>query len=181
MNTNLLTGISEMLSTPCLVVMVGVSGSGKSTFAHGLSQLNDRRTVISYDALRVTLTGDEADQSRNQEVVALAHQAVATTLAEGWTAVVDGTHVDHAHRRPLLDIAAVYAVPAFAVVLATPLDFCLLNQYRRSRHVPDHIVRAQYSQLIDTFGSIRSEGFTDVLTRESWGIPDVSDLPGGGA
>lgn len=47
---------------PILSLMVGISGSGKSTYANGLkTTLNS--TIIEPDAIRLELTGNVEDQS----------------------------------------------------------------------------------------------------------------------
>ena len=61
---------------PLLTVMVGLSGSGKSTIAR--TELADENTVIvSSDAIREELCGTVEDQSKNVEVFKLFHEKFA--------------------------------------------------------------------------------------------------------
>lgn len=122
--------------SPCVVVLVGPPGAGKSTLASALvQQLADETTVLSYAAHRAEVSGDPADPTADAEAGALLRSRLVARCAAGLTTVVDGTHHSAGSRAALLAIAADAGLPAVAVVLSTPLEVCLARQ--RERQPPE--------------------------------------------
>lgn len=153
---------------PTLVVLIGAAGAGKSTFA---ARHFAREEVLSSDALRARISGDEADQTVTQVAFAVLHRALAARLASGRTTVVDATNVTRFARRGLLRRASAARVPAVAVILDLPTDVVLhQNAARPGRIVPERAVLRQLAELRRTLrGDLVAEGFDAALilrTRE---------------
>jgi predicted kinase len=130
---------------PCLVVLVGAAGSGKSTFAARHFAVDE---VLASDAFRARLGRDEADQSASRRAFRALHAAVERRLAAGRTTVVDATNVRPEARDALMRRAAGAAVPAIAIVLDLPLADCLAGDRARvDRHVPAAVVERQWAEL----------------------------------
>ena len=93
-----------MISVPelSLVVLVGVSGSGKSTFA---ARHFKPTQVISSDFCRGLVSDDENDQSATPDAFDLLHHIVGVRLSRGLLTVVDATNVQWEARRQLIDLA----------------------------------------------------------------------------
>jgi protein phosphatase len=133
------------LPEPCLVVLVGPAGSGKSTFA---ARNFDSDAVLSSDALREALTGDAGDQSLNGVVFATLHEAVERRLAARRTTVVDATNVERHARRALVSLGARSGCPVVAIVLELPLEVVLDRNARRpGRGVPVDVVVRHHRRL----------------------------------
>lgn len=86
--------------SPELVIMVGIPGSGKSTYVQKYREMGYE--VINPDSIRVELTGDMADQSRNHEAWLLTHQLLVYLLKIGQNAVLDATNVNLSNRRKFM-------------------------------------------------------------------------------
>ena len=56
------------MNKPTLYIMCGLSGSGKSTIATQIANENPNTVIVSSDAIREELTGNENDQSKNEDV-----------------------------------------------------------------------------------------------------------------
>jgi protein phosphatase len=146
-----------------LVVLVGVSGSGKSTFAathFGPTQ------VLSSDVFRAIVADDPADQRASRAAFELLHLAARRRLERGRVTVIDATSVSRAARTGLLKLARSSRRPAVAVVLDPPLEVCLArNATRVDRTVADEVVRRQHAELqrsLAVADGLAAEGFAGV-------------------
>jgi protein phosphatase len=101
----------------CLVVLIGTSGSGKSTFARKHFKPTE---VISSDFCRGLISDDENDQASTKEAFDLLHYILKKRLDGGKLCVVDATNVQPEARKPLVEIAREYHVLPVAIVLDTP-------------------------------------------------------------
>jgi predicted kinase len=147
------------LPEPCLVVLVGAAGSGKTTLA---GRLFPPAEVLSSDAYRGIIAGDEADQTVTRTAFRLLHRDLERRLAAGLTTVVDATSVTAFARRSLTRIAERHGVAAVAIVLDLPADLVLArNATRSGRIVPEAAVRRQLADLERSMrrGELEREGF----------------------
>ncbi|MCZ2525537.1 polynucleotide kinase-phosphatase [Streptomyces sp. HB2AG] len=144
-----------------LVVLIGSSGSGKSTFArrHFLPT-----QVVSSDACRGMVSDDENDQSASGDAFDLLHYITAKRLAAGRLTVVDATNVQSESRKALVRIAREHDVLPVAIVLDVPEDVCAgRNAARPDRAgMPAHVVPRQQRELRRSLRSLEREGFRKV-------------------
>ncbi|HET9521467.1 MAG TPA: AAA family ATPase [Candidatus Limnocylindrales bacterium] len=164
---------------PALVVLVGAAGAGKSTFA---SRHFPAADVLSSDALRGALTGDEADQRANRQAFSILHREVSRRLAAGRTVVVDATNVERHARRALLARAGFAGVPAIAIVLALPPEVVAdRNRARPGRVVDPDIVDRHLAQLTSAVErrTFAGEGFAAVHLIESTQALDAAVVVAG--
>ncbi|MFC4160122.1 polynucleotide kinase-phosphatase [Chitinimonas lacunae] len=148
-----------------LVVLVGVSGAGKSTFArrHFLPT-----EVISSDVCRGWVCDDENDQSASRDAFDVLHYLVDKRLKNGRLTVVDATNVDPKARQYYIELARRHHVFAVAIVLDLPERLCRdRNAERPDRQFGEHVIRYQSSQLRRSIADISREGFRYVHVLRS--------------
>ena len=152
--------ISLRIPADALVVLMGVSGSGKSTFAARHFEPND---VLSSDALRGLIAGDESDQTATEDAFELLGMALRMRLARGRLTVVDATNVQRWARRLLLAPAGRHRRPVIAIVLDLPLATCLeRNELRLANRLPASAIRRQHRRLVESTPFLAAEGFTRI-------------------
>jgi protein phosphatase len=141
----------------CLVTLVGVSGSGKSTFA---SQHFLPTEVISSDFCRGLVSDDENDQAATKAAFEVLHFITGKRLEGGRLTVVDATNVQPEARRGLLKLAKEHHVLAVAIVLDVTERICAdRNAAREDRQFGSQVLRNQQSQLRRSLRGLRREGF----------------------
>jgi protein phosphatase len=133
------------LPDPSLVVLIGAAGAGKSTLATRLFQPAD---ILSSDAYRALVAGDEGDQRVTQVAFSILHRELARRLGAGRLTVVDATNVQTHARRSLVRRATAAGLPAVAIALNLPPALVLArNATRAGRIVPEAAVRRQIDDL----------------------------------
>jgi len=158
------SGAPIELPASALVLLIGASGSGKSTFAAKHFPMD---AVVSSDQLRERIAGRESDQRRNETVFQELHRLVDDRLRAGALAVVDATNTDWMGRAELLRIARRYGRPAAAIVLDLPTELCLVRNANRSRMVRAGVVRRQVADIRRDLDRLDLEGFATVHVLHS--------------
>jgi protein phosphatase len=149
----------------CLVVLIGASGSGKSSFARERFLPTE---VLSSDFCRGLVSDDENDQAATKDAFDVLNYIAAKRLAAGKLTVVDATNVQREARAPLVALAREHDVLPIAVVLDTPEKLCHeRNRYRPDRDFGPHVVSRQIRQLKGSRKRLKREGFRHVFVLSS--------------
>jgi predicted kinase len=143
-----------VLPDPSLVVLIGAAGSGKSTLAARLFASDE---IVSSDALRAVVSGEEADQNVSGIAFRILHRTVAKRLAAGRLTVVDATNIVGSVRRPLIARARAAGLPVTAIVLDLDPASVRLQNARRSRVVDPDVVERHLAAVRSTVDGRRLE------------------------
>ena len=150
---------------PSLVVLIGPSGSGKTTFAR---KFFGPFEVVSSDFCRGAVGNDESDQTISHHAFDVMHYIVRKRLMLRRLTVADATNVRREYRKPLLELAREYDVPAVAIVFDIPQDTCCeWNRQRPDRQVGADIVRRHHDALQQSLASLADEGFEHIYRLSS--------------
>ena len=143
-----------------VIVLIGASGAGKSTFARRHFGAYE---IVSSDQCRAMVSDDENNQAATDDAFELLYCIVERRLHRHRLCVIDATNVKAKDRRGLVEIARKYQVPAIAIVFRLPEQL----HYERSgtradRTVPDDAIAHQLASLHDSAGGLIEEGFHTV-------------------
>jgi predicted kinase len=150
--------------TPCLIVLVGAPGSGKTTWA----RRNGRGVVhVSQDGLIDAITPHGFNHVY-RPVYAQAEDAVArAALQAGHTVIVDRTNRTRAHRERWLQIARETSCPAVAVVMTTPEAIC---RERNAKRDQGRLSDERMGRMLAALETVRSdEGFVTIYSASGVG------------
>lgn len=146
-----------------LVLLAGVPGSGKSTYA---ARVFGAGEVFSSDAFREMVAGDAGDQDASADAFAILEAVVAARLRRNLFTVVDATNARGQDRRRWAQIARENNCPSTLIIVDVPVDVALERIAGRvaegGRDVPDRVVRAMSRELSRAERKAREEGFTRV-------------------
>ncbi|MEH0157332.1 polynucleotide kinase-phosphatase [Limibacter armeniacum] len=148
-----------------LVALVGISGSGKSTFAR--KHFKDTE-IVSSDRCRAMIADDENEKTATNEAFQLLHQIVSLRLKRGKLTVVDATNTQNTGRKELVALAKKHHVLPVAIVLDIPVETCLeRNLNRTDREIPDYAIRRQHKELKRSLRQLKKEGFRQIQVIRS--------------
>jgi protein phosphatase len=143
-----------------LVVLIGASGSGKSSFARKHFKATE---VLSSDVCRGLVSDGENDQSATKDAFEVLHYIAAKRLAAGKLTVIDATNVQPEDRKPLVGLAREYHCLPVAIVLNLPEQLCCdRNSNRPDRNFGSHVVRRQSQNLKRSLPHLQREGFRHI-------------------
>lgn len=148
-----------------LILLIGPSGSGKSSFGHRHFLPTE---VISSDFCRSLVADDENDQHAIPEAFDLLYTIAAKRLAAGRLTVLDAPHVETHSRQRAIQLARQYHVLPVAIVLNMPEALCQArNAQRRERQFDPHVVTQQQQQLRKSLKYLKQEGFRYIYILDS--------------
>jgi F420-dependent oxidoreductase-like protein len=146
---------SVELPSPCLVVLVGPAGSGKSTWA--ASTLGAQ--VVSSDALRALVGDGTHDLGATRDAFAVLDVVVRARLARRLTTVVDTLGTDPVRRAAWRDAAREAGVPCVALLFDTPAAEVGRRNRARADRVPDAVLRRQLAEWPAVRDAVLAEPF----------------------
>jgi alkanesulfonate monooxygenase SsuD/methylene tetrahydromethanopterin reductase-like flavin-dependent oxidoreductase (luciferase family)/predicted kinase len=167
-------GVNEQrLPDPALVVLVGASGSGKSTWCESRYR---REEIVSSDALRGVLGSGPHDLDASEDAFEVLEKVVAARVDRGLTTVVDTLGLDVERRQRWLALAKAAALPAVAVLFDVPERECRRRNAARARPVPAPALTAQLRRVRDLAPTLAEEGWDLVVEYDdsTEPVPPVS-------
>jgi len=146
-----------------LLLLIGLPGSGKSTLAKQLIAECPQMQLISTDAIRGQLFGNEIIQGPWFLIWQEVERQLQKTVTANQSAIVDATNVRRCDRRELIALARDLGfTQVTGIWLTTPIWLCLARNKRRERRVPEDVIFRMHRQLKDAPPSLR-EGLDSLI------------------
>ena len=126
-----------------IVVLVGLPGSGKSTYLERLGA-----PALSSDRIRGLLADDETDQTIHDRVFQTVRYLLRQRLELGRPVTyIDATNLTREDRRPYLEMGRAHGCEVEAVFFDVPLAVCRERNARRRRVVPEEALAKMAGKL----------------------------------
>lgn len=150
------------------IMMCGLQGSGKSTFAYKLSdEMDGDNQIVSSDRTRVRLFDNVNFQGDNTTVFNEMKKETEFYLMRGCNVIYDATNLSRKRRMALIKNMR-YVDRKIVYYIATSIEKCIDNDFKRHRTVGEEVIRKAYKRLQIP---IESEGWDEV--RYCYNTDDV--------
>lgn len=124
---------------PKLILLVGIPGSGKTTYGRSYATEHTYTIHLSSDAIRAELYGDESIQGNPVEVFALMQKGAINALNDGHDVVYDATNITRKDRANIITTCPKFAKIETHVVWA-PIETCIVRDTARERTVSKEVI-----------------------------------------
>lgn len=170
-----------------ILIVVGLSGSGKSSWAIEFCKNNPEWLRINRDAIRKTMLTvslneyhqwDAAAKYRIEKLVTEQYnQLMINALSDGWNVVLDNTHLKLSYINEYKKLLT-EKFESFEIsyqLMDTPLNICIENDKKREDVVGEVVITEQFQKLNSLKKQLSFK--TETYTRESFLATQNEDLP----
>ena len=149
---------------PSLILLVGIPGSGKTTYAKNYIEQNSNTLHLSSDAIRKELYGNENIQGNPVDVFSLMQKRAIEVLNNGCNVIYDATNITRKDRSSIIGVCPKFAKIECHIIWA-PIEVCIERDAARDRTVGKEVIdkmlkRFQapyYDEGIDEIQIVRSD------------------------
>lgn len=127
------------MNRPSLILLVGIPGSGKTTYAKKYIEEHPSTVHLSSDKIRAELWGNEATQGDNNEVFSLMQSRAIETLNNGQSVVYDATNITRKDRSYIIALCPKFVKIECHIVWAS-IETCIERDTTRKRTVGKEVI-----------------------------------------
>jgi protein phosphatase len=148
------------IQVPSIVMLAGISGAGKSTFAR---RMFCRTEILSSDYCRALVSDDENNQRVSPDAFSLLMKIARLRLKNRRLCVIDATNTSPWERGKFVRLANEFGCAVNAIVFRIPMEVCLERmRNRRDRDITEPAVLEQHRALMGHLPCLPLEGFAPI-------------------
>ncbi len=153
------------MNKPKIILLIAISGSGKSTFAQEYLAKYPNTILLCPDVMRGAISGDEGNQSYNKVVFDVLDNMTEYFMRLGKDILVDATNYNVKNRRSWITAARRNHYEVIGLTLEATLAECLVRNQGRERKVENWVIEKQF----DGYQKPElSEGFDKILLADDY-------------
>ena len=154
------------MNRPSLILLVGVPGSGKTTYAMDYIERNANTIHLSSDAVRKELYGDENIQGNPGEVFSLMQKRAIDALKDGCDVIYDATNITRKDRHSIISVCPKF-VKIECHIIWVPIETCIERDATRERTVGKEVIDRMLKRFQAPY---YDEGIHEI--KVIWNTPD---------
>lgn len=158
---------------PTLSILIGLPGTGKTTYAKKYFNYGDNIVYLSSDDIRVEYKND----IENQKVFQIMHKRCKEALQNGKDVVFDATNIVKKRRKELIrQMSSIGQINIDAYMFCMPIEMILENNLTRTERTIPFDTIVNYLRSLDV--PMYYEGFNNIylinngLVNDKYNIPD---------
>ena len=156
------------MNFPKLCVIVGIPGSGKTTYCESVVKENSTFKHLSSDLIRKEILGSEEDQSANDRVFHVMKSRALEYLNAGYSVLYDATNITRKSRSAILSVLPPW-VQKEAIICWAPIETCVERDKSRKRSVGKAVI----SKMLRNYQvPYFDEGFSRITVKYPDGWPE---------
>ena len=158
---------------PKLIMLCGLPGSGKSTYANDYAARNNNVVHLSSDAIRAELYGNESTQGNPAEVFGVMQKRAIEALNNGQDVVYDATNITRKDRSGIIGVCPKFAKIECHIIWA-PIEICIQRDAERERTVGKEVIDRMLKRFQAPY---YDEGIDEIkiITPAMWNADDYTD------
>ena len=151
-----------------IILIAGVSGSGKTTWRNVFLKDNPDYVTINADSIRAELSpiNDEGDQTNNGLIFSkIIPQRLEKLITENKSAIIDNVNADRRSRKLFIDFAKKYNIDILCYYFLPNVEQSVSRIEGRGRKVPRWVIEKQAKNWVTP---TIEEGFSQVNDLTGW-------------
>ena len=164
------------MNRPSLILLVGIPGAGKTTYAKKYLEKNPNTIHLASDSIREELYGDEAIQGDPAEVFSLMQTRAVEALNNSNDVIYDATNITRKDRASIIKMCPKFVNIECHIIWA-PIETCIERDATRERTVGTEVIDRMlkkfqapyYDEGIDEIKIVKPSFFnTDKYEEQCW-------------